>query len=135
MEHERVISRIGIIEEKLSNMRNWLPDSIDEYLNNKKTQAAIEREIQIIIQSMIDICIQLVVILNKGPPSSEIGAIENLEDTLKNIEIIKELKQFRNILVHVYGKINQELVYNHSKQMLKDVPQIIDEFRRIIKEN
>jgi len=135
MAYERIITRISIIEEKLNNLSEWLPSKIEEYLEDKKGQAAIERSLQIIIQAIIDISIQLIVYFKLEPPHSELDIAELLKPYLKNAETIKELKKFRNFLVHIYGKVDSRIVYEHAIQMKVDIPIFIEEIQQILKKN
>ena len=135
MAYERIITRITIIEEKLNNLNEWLPSTIEEYIKDKKGQAAIERSLQIIIQAVIDIAIQLIIYFKLEPPHSELDMVDLLQPHLKHVEIIKELKKFRNFLVHIYGKVDSQIVYEHAIQMKMDIPIFIEEIHQILKKS
>ena len=64
-----------------------------------------------------------------GIPEDESSMIENLYD--KSIistmirNIMKTMKGFRNIIVHRYSKIDDELAYTFTKENINDFGSII----------
>ena len=64
-----------------------------------------------------------------GIPEDDSSMIDNLYD--KNIisagirNIMKSMKGFRNIIVHRYGKIDDELAYTFIKENINDFDSII----------
>ena len=89
-----------------------------------KTMAAIERDLEVAIEACIDI--GKIIISEKGlrPPESMRDVCQVLYEnnfidkkTLKNLEGMVGL---RNILVHLYEKIDAEIIYGVLKRHLKD---------------
>jgi uncharacterized protein YutE (UPF0331/DUF86 family) len=74
-----------------------------------------ERLLQIAVECVIDVCNLLVAGLRLGLPAEEDDLFEKLEQAglispqLK--ETIREMKGFRNILVHEYGHVDDAIVY------------------------
>jgi len=132
MAYERIITRINIIEQKILELEKWCPKEKEKYLNDKKLQAAIERNIQVIIQAILDICIQFIKLLKLDPPTSDENVIISLNNYLNYTEKILELKKFRNYLVHIYGRIDSGIVYENTLQLLQDVPIIVEDFKKIL---
>jgi uncharacterized protein YutE (UPF0331/DUF86 family) len=130
--YERILQRIAFIENQLKLLKNWAPENREEFLADLKLQAAVERNMQNIIEAIMQICTQLVKYFNLGPPTSEDSILELLEQKLDNYNLIKEFKKFRNFLVHQYLKVDSGKVYNYLKPFLEDVVLVIEEFRKII---
>ena len=65
---ERIISRINLIQAKMKDLEQWCPPEKVDFLKDRKSQAAVERSIQVIIQAVLDICIQFVKFLELEPP-------------------------------------------------------------------
>ena len=135
------------IEEKLTNTVNII-DSIsdkipEDFYSFKKMDLekdGIYKRIESAIQNLIDICSIINSDLRLGIPEEEDQIINNLEK--KNIiskkisGLIKEMKGFRNILVHKYGEISDKKAYESIKQGLQDFELIINEFEKfLIKHN
>jgi len=131
--YERILQRIAFIEHQLNLLRQWVPENKEEFLGDLKLQAAIERNMQNIIEAIIQICIQLVKFFNLGPPTSEDSIFELLKPKLENYDLIKELKNFRNFLVHQYIKVDSKKIFTYLKHFQEDTLKIIQEFKIIIK--
>ena len=132
MAYERIISRINIIEQKIAEIEDWCPKEKEQFISDKKVQAAIERNISVIIQAILDICIQFIKLFNLDPPTSDENIINSLRNHLIHTEKILELKKFRNFLVHIYGKINSGIVFENTLQMIKDIPIIVADFKNLL---
>lgn len=112
---------------------DFLPSSLDLYKNSLKDQMAIERLFQVSIECMIDVAFSLIKLLHLSIPSDEENIFDLLEDYLDNVEIYKEMKRFRNLLVHQYAKINEELVYTLAKEKITDFELFIREVKEILR--
>lgn len=132
MAYERIISRINIIEQKIFEIEDWCPKEKEQYIADKKVQAAIERNIQVIIQAILDICIQFIKLFKLDLPTSNENVINSLRSSLNHTEKILELKKFRNYLVHIYGSVNSGIVFEHTLQLIKDVPIIVADFKDLL---
>ena len=130
---ERIVRRLDILVASIRKIENWLPVTIKEYEANEIIQAAIERNLQVSIEAILDICIQLVKFLELGTPNSPENVIELLEPYFSSINTINELKKLRNVLVHQYSDIEISLIYNHAKNFIKDGRKLVGEFKELLK--
>lgn len=132
MAYERILQRIDYIEGQLNLLKKWKPESKEDFIKDRKLEAAVEHTMQNIIEAIIQICTQLVKYFELGPPTSEDSILELLEPKLNNYEQIKEFKKFRNFLVHQYIKVDSEKVYSYLKDFQADTLRILKEFKKII---
>lgn len=99
------------------------PQSFAEYQKLEKKRAC-ERLLQIAVECVIDICSLFVSGLRLGLPAEEDDLFEKLEQagilSPRMKETVKEMKGFRNILVHEYGRVDDEIVYQATKTRLGD---------------
>ena len=76
------------------------------------------------IENVIKICSMINSDLKLGIPSDEDSIIKNLADkkilSKELYEKIINMKGFRNILVHRYGKINDEIAFENIKENIED---------------
>ncbi len=124
-----------MIEQKMAEIKDWCPKEKEQYISDKKVQAAIERNIQVAIQAILDICIQFIKLFKLDPPTSDENILDSLSNYLMHTEKILELKKFRNFLVHIYGNINSGIVFENTIQMIKDVPIIVADFKILLEKN
>lgn len=107
----------------VEELKKILP-SIEEYFNNLIIRRACEKTIEIAIDSLIDVASMVVSYENYGLPTNE----ENLFDILAKKEILnedfistlKDMKGFRNIIIHRYAEVEDKIVYSHLKESLDD---------------
>jgi len=120
---ERLLAKIDELDRYLKEIQEISPENFEEYKKIEKRRAC-ERLLQLSIESMIDICAIIVSGLRLGLPAEE----DDLFDKLEQAGIVsplmtanlKKMRGFRNILVHEYGRINDELVYNMLKTQMND---------------
>ncbi len=130
---EKIVTRTDIVLTNIDKIKKWIPNSLMEFKVDFLTQSAIERCLQVSIESILEICVQLVKFLRLGTPNSTDGILKLLEPQLESIAIIKNLKGLRNILVHQYTEINVDLIYKHAKKFVLDGELIVKEIKKIIK--
>ena len=109
------------IELKLEEMMNYIYElqemmpSDEEYYTNLVRRRACEKTIEIAIDSLIDIASMIVASERFGLPIDEGNIIDLIaEHNVIDKELgekIKDMKGFRNILVHRYGHVDDEIVY------------------------
>ena len=121
------------LENYLEKLSNILAPDLDEYLISLQNRLATERLLQLAIECIIDVCAILAKDLHLGPPQNEDNLLELLSGKLTNVEILKQMKRFRNILVHRYGEIDDRLVYQFASEQTSDFEQFIQEVEEIIK--
>ena len=96
----------------------------------KKTEHAIE--------CIIDACAILNADLSLGTPADTDDIIRKLQNagiiTKETAQKIKDMKQFRNVLVHRYGEIDDKKAYEEITEGLTDIREIIKEIRKKISE-
>ncbi len=118
------------ILEKLEEMRRYvdelavmLPEKT-EFLHDTVKRRACEKTIELAIESLMTTAALVVSAERLGLPESE----ENLIDLLVTHDILpkdageraKDMKGLRNILIHRYGKVDDERVYASLTEELGD---------------
>jgi uncharacterized protein YutE (UPF0331/DUF86 family) len=123
LDKERVLSKIDELEGYLRELEQVKPADLEEYKKIEKKRSS-ERLLQLSIECMIDICALMVTGLRLGLPSEEDDLFERLEqaDIISPLmrETLRKMKAFRNILVHEYGRIDDQLVYELLQNKLND---------------
>jgi len=137
MDQERIKSKLNEIDEYLDKLENIIPENFEIYKTSIRDKLACERLLQLSIENIIDICNILVSKFRVGIPSDEDDVFEKLKQ--KNI-ITKEMKNIligmksvRNILVHRYGTIDDEKIFENISTQLGDFEKFKKEVLNIIK--
>jgi len=97
-----------------------LPEDEEDYLQDLVSRRACEKTIEVAIDSLIDASAMVVSAEKFGLPASEEGIFDILvrrRVISRDLgEILKDLKGFRNILIHRYAHVADDIIYyNLSK--------------------
>ena len=131
IDRERILAKLDELEGYLGELRSIAPDRFEEYRRIEKKRAC-ERLLQLLVETSIDTCALLVAGLRLGLPGDEDDLFEKLaqqaviSQPLSNT--LKRMKGLRNLLVHDYWRINDEIVFDTVRQRLGD----FDVFKREI---
>ena len=136
MDKERILAKIDRLDRYLHELKDIMPENFETYQKIEKKRAC-ERLLQVSIESVLDICAQVVIELRLGLPSEEDEIFEKLEQakiiSSATRETLKRMRGFRNILVHEYGHIDDRLVYDVLKNNIGDFSSIRKEIIAALK--
>lgn len=117
MVSESMIRRLERFREGLKILKEISEISLDEYLSDLKLQSIAERNLQICIETIIDISNTIIARKSFRIPKSYKDTIKVLEE---NGVIRKEMSDelirlvgLRNIIVHMYADIKSEIIYEN----------------------
>jgi uncharacterized protein YutE (UPF0331/DUF86 family) len=117
------LAKIDQLDVYIAELKEIVPRSYAEYQKVEKKRAC-ERLLQVSIEVVIDICNLLVSGLRLGLPAEEEDLFRKLlEAAVLSEEMgdkLREMRGFRNILVHEYAQVDDKLVYEAVKTKLKD---------------
>jgi len=117
LDKNRILSKLDELDSYLSELKIVMPKSYQEYVGSIEKKRSCERLLHILIESVIDICALIVKGLRLGLPAGEEDLFEKLEK--KKIiskgmkEKLKSMRGFRNIMVHRYAEVDDELVFDN----------------------
>jgi uncharacterized protein YutE (UPF0331/DUF86 family)/predicted nucleotidyltransferase len=131
---DRVLVKIRQLEENLQKLSEITPATFSEYKASLLKRLATERLLQLAIECVIDVCAILVKDLHLGPPQNEDHLFELLRNKLENVETLMQMKRFRNILVHRYETIDDELVFQYATNQIKDFEQFINNIKAFLQD-
>jgi uncharacterized protein YutE (UPF0331/DUF86 family) len=123
LDRERILARLDQLDSYLGELRQVLPDDFALYRRVERKRAC-ERLLQLSVEAALDICHLLVTGLRLGIPAEEVDLLDKLEKahvlSPRVVGILKEMRGFRNILVHEYTRIDDKIVYQIAKTRLSD---------------
>lgn len=123
LDRERVLAKLDELAGYVRDLRSIAPRTVAEYQQIEKKRAC-ERLLQIAVECVIDVCNLLVAGLRLGLPSEENDLFEKLEQagiiSLSLKATVQKMKGFRNVLVHEYGVVDDDIVYHAVTAELDD---------------
>lgn len=136
LDKERILSKIDELEQYMIELKSVAPSSYSEYVENIEKKRSCERLLHIMIECVIDICTLIVKGMKLGLPTEEEDLFEKLRKrnviTSEMKEILKKMKGFRNILVHMYSEVNDGLVFENLKN-IKDFEKFKKQILKFLK--
>jgi len=135
---EIVLSKLRMLKDSLYYLKEFLPSEF-KFLENRKDKNALYKETEFAIQLVIDVCAVINSDISKETPSDEDSIIDSLEKnrvlSKRMIDVLHEMKGFRNILVHKYGDIDDKIAYENVRTGLKNFNEFIDEIEKFLKKH
>ncbi|MDP3640470.1 MAG: DUF86 domain-containing protein [Nanoarchaeota archaeon] len=134
MEHKkRVLAKLAEMDAYLDELEEMLPPE-EEYLQNLPIRRACEKTIELAVETVIDVLAIIVAEEKLGFPAEEESLVVVLQKkgflSEKLSKKIRQMKGFRNIIVHKYGEVDNEQAYEFLSVHLED----FNEFERAIKQ-
>lgn len=124
IDKKRILAKIDELDMYLEELEEIAPESFEEYRGSAEKRRACERLLQIAIEAVIDISYMLARDLSMGLPADEDSIFDALAKkkiiSREFSETLKDMKSFRNILVHRYGTVDDELVFDAIKGKIAD---------------
>ena len=114
MREDIIRTKMAEIEESIKLVEEHLPEDVNEFV----ALGLVKEDLEL------------------GIPASEEDIIENL---VKNKilspdmgRIVKEMKGFRNFLVHTYGRVDDSIAFENIKYGIEDFSKFIDEIKSFL---
>lgn len=136
MRTEIIRTKIAEIQESLELIRNNLPESFDEFASLGLVKDGMYKRIEFCIQNVFDICAIINSDLKLGIPRSDDDILEILvRNGIVDKELkakLKEMRGFRNIIVHRYAGIDDRLAFEFLSENLEDFDEFIEKITYFI---
>jgi uncharacterized protein YutE (UPF0331/DUF86 family) len=136
---ERIKQFVGEIKEALLMLRGYLPRGKGKILSDATILGSIKYHLIVAIQGCIDICNHLVA--KKGGRAPEdyaecfklLAELGILEKDLSGR--LAQMARFRNLIIHLYWRIDNERVYQILTENLDDIDQFLITVGRFLKKD
>ena len=119
----RIFSKLDEMMGYVGELQGMLPER-DEYLQDLISRRACEKTIEVAIESLVNVSAMIVSAEKLGLPTSEEGIFDILvlNKTIPKEcgEKLKDLKGFRNVLVHRYAHVADDIVHYNLINHLDD---------------
>jgi len=122
----------GVIAQKLQSLDSVLTElrslgkiSAKDLSQDWRTKKAVERNLQILVEIVIDTCQRLLSISGQSPATTGRDAIERAIQNgfIRHDEAYFKMVQFRNFVVHRYERVDDEILAVMVNQRLADFAQ------------
>lgn len=132
---ERKLRKIEMFLSELENSK--APQNFDEFSKDIIFKRFVERNIELSIEQMINVCKHFVSALDLQEPESYANCFEIIaeakiisEDTLSTFQ---SMARYRNLIVHGYDNVDDTITYGIYKKRLSDFRMFINYARNYLK--
>jgi uncharacterized protein YutE (UPF0331/DUF86 family) len=133
----KVVSQAKIIDADLRKLKEKAKLSLSEYLHDEDSQDVVERRFQTSIESCINIGNHLISAADLKMPEDYASVFHILAGagviSKKLAEKMADLARFRNLLVHLYWKIDHKSIHEKMKIRITTLKIFLKELYAYIK--
>jgi len=134
----------SLIEKKLKKIETFLkeiesakaPDNFQAFSENIVFKRFTERNIELAIEQMIDICKHFVSGLDLKEPETYAECFEILGEAkvlpVETVDIFRTMVKYRNLLIHAYDGVDDTITFGIYKKRLGDFRIFIKAVREYI---
>ena len=124
-----IVQKLQTLDEVLLELRSLGQVTEAQLHNDWRTRRAIERDLQVLLKIMIDICQRLIALAGQTPVTTAQEAIECCVQlgALARYEAYHRMVQFRNFIVHHYERIDTAILVDIVNRPLGDIERFRDE--------
>jgi uncharacterized protein YutE (UPF0331/DUF86 family) len=103
-----IATKLQTLDEVLSELRSLDTVDVDQLNQDWRTQRAVERNLQVLVEVTIDVCQRLIALLGQSPATTGTDAIERCIQLgiLSDASEYRQMVRFRNFIVHRYDRID-----------------------------
>ena len=117
-----ILSRLQSLDSTLLELRSLGKVSVAELEADWRTRRAVERDLQVLVEIVIDVCQRLISITGQTPATSGSEAVKRCIQMgiLTDFEPYRKMVQFRNFIVHRYEQVDTAVLADMVNRRLPD---------------
>lgn len=119
-----ILRKLTQLEEYVSQIAQYRSITLEQYRDDWKIQRIIERTLQMMIETCVDIAGHIISDNKLRIPDSYADSFRVLlENKLIAADLCKTMEQiskFRNVIVHQYDRVDAEIVVEILRKRIKD---------------
>jgi uncharacterized protein YutE (UPF0331/DUF86 family) len=132
-----VAQKLQTLDQILTELRSLGAVDAAQLHDDWRTRRAVERDLQVLVEVVIDICQRLISIAGQAPAATSAGAIERCVQlgVLSDDEVYRQMVRFRNIIVHRYEQVDVDILVDIVNNRLSGFERFRDEILAYVNAN
>jgi uncharacterized protein YutE (UPF0331/DUF86 family) len=124
-----IVQKLQTLDGVLLELRSLGEVSTEQLTRDWRTRRAIERDLQVLIEVMIDVCQRLIALAGLAPTVTAGEAVARCVQlgALSQDDTYHRMVQFRNFIVHHYDQVDVDILVDIVNRHLSDVERFRDE--------
>ncbi|HEX9922401.1 MAG TPA: DUF86 domain-containing protein [Anaerolineae bacterium] len=117
-----IIQKLQTLDEVLTELRSLGNINAGQLTAEWRTQRAIERDLQVLVEVVIDVCQRLISLAGQTPATTGGDAVERCIrlGALSDDEAYRQMVRFRNFIVHRYDRVEVTVLVDVVNHRLPD---------------
>ena len=125
-----MLKKLTQLEEYVTQIEEYQAISVEQYKNDWKLQRIIERTLQMMIETCVDIAGHIISDSKFRIPDSYADSFRVLSEN-KIIpddlcQVMEQISKFRNVIVHNYDRVDAEIVVGILRKRINDFNSFTD---------
>lgn len=127
-----VLGKLQSLDETLTEIQSLGRISADQLRKDWKTRRAVERDLQVLVEVVIDVCHRILALHEQAPAPTSADAITRCIalGVLADRPEYRRMVQFRNVIVHRYEQVHVDILVDIVNNRLGDFRTFRDEVLR-----
>jgi len=127
-----IVRKLQSLDVILNQLKSLGEVTAAELSGDWRTRRAVERELQVLVEIVVDVCQRIVSLAGQTPAASGADAVERCVQlgAISDNEDYRRMVQFRNFVVHRYESIDVEILADVVNNRLGDFAKFRDEVLR-----
>lgn len=117
-----ILSKLETLDEVLNELSSLGKLTTNILHDDWRTRRAIERNLQVLVEIVIDICQRIIALDNEPPATTSGEAVERCikNGIISNRDAYRKMVQFRNFVVHRYENVDIGILIDVVNNRLSD---------------
>lgn len=127
-----ISEKLQLLDRTLGELRSLGQVSAADLESDWRTRRAIERDLQVLVEIMLDVCHRTLALEKETPASTSAQAIERCAElgVFASPRPYTQMAQFRNLVVHLYERVDASVLADVVNNQLGDFERFRDEVLR-----
>jgi uncharacterized protein YutE (UPF0331/DUF86 family) len=124
-----VALKLQTLDQILTELRSLGRVDAAQLQGDWRTRRAVERDLQVLLEVVIDICQRLISVAGQAPAATSASAVERCIQlgVLSDDEVYAQMVRFRNIIVHRYEQVDVIILADIVNNRLSGFERFRDE--------
>ena len=130
-----LVAKLEWLDRTLVELRSLGLVTEKQIEDDWRTRRAIERDLQVLVETVVDVCQRIVSLSGQTPPTTGREAVERCVQlgALSEYEPYGKMVQFRNFIVHRYERVEGTILAEMVNQRLGDFERFRQEIMAYVR--
>ncbi len=129
-----ILRKLQALDQVLLELRSLGRVTVTQLESDWRTCRAVERDLQVLVEIVIDVCQRLLSLRGQTPAATGSEAVQRCIELgiLSPDEAYRKMVQFRNLIVHRYERVELDVLANMVNKYLVDFEQFREEILKYV---